>query len=96
MSTKALRKVRVYVAGPYSKPDPVENSNRAIRVCTDLLDAGYAPFCPHLSLAWHLVTPRPYETWLEYDFEWIRACDVLYRLSGESKGADREEVFAKE
>ena len=37
-----------------------------------------------------------YERWLEYDMEWLTACDALVRLPGESKGADREVARAKE
>ena len=89
------RKRRIYIAGPYTKPDPISNVRRAIEYGNTLLDLGYAPFLPHLTAFWHLVTPRPYEQWLGFDLEWLHACDAVYRFSGESPGADAEVVAAE-
>ena len=86
----------VYIAGPYSKPDPVENTHEAVRVATALLDDGRcAPVVPHTTLLWHLITPRPYDTWLALDLDVLARCDVLLRLPGESSGADGEVEFAR-
>jgi hypothetical protein len=46
-------------------------------------------------------TPSPngiygYETWLEMCFVQLSRCDALFRMAGESAGADREVAFAKE
>jgi hypothetical protein len=84
------RRLRVYIAGPYTRPDPCANTHRAIAAADRLWDAGFIPFVPHLSHFWHTMSPRPYEDWLAYDLEWLRCCDVVLRLSGESSGADRE------
>lgn len=87
----------VYLAGPYTHPDPVENTNEICRVATELLDAGVcAPVVPHVSLLWHLVTPRPYDFWLGIDLAYLARCDALCRLPGESSGADGEVAFAEE
>lgn len=81
---------RVYVAGPYSA-DPEACTAEAIRVGTELLDRGYAPFVPHLVHYWEtLHASRPYEDWMRLDLAWVRAADVLLRLPGDSPGADRE------
>lgn len=81
----------VYLAGPYSYPDPVENVHRAVKIAADLLDSGGCiPVVPHLSMTWHLIAPRPYEDWLAYDLHIMRRCDAVYRYSGESAGADAE------
>lgn len=88
------RKTRVYVAGPLSKPDPVQNTHNAITFGQLLLERGYCPFVPHTTLAWHLVCPNDYEVWMEWDFEWLKTCDALLRLHGESPGADREVALA--
>jgi hypothetical protein len=85
------RKIRIYVAGPYSTGDPVTNTKRAIDAGNVLLDAGFIPFIPHLTMFWHLMHPHEYETWLAYDFEWLDTCDAFLRLPGESSGADREQ-----
>jgi hypothetical protein len=40
--------------------------------------------------------PRPYEDWTKLDLEWVKVCDGLLRLEGESSGADAEIEFAKQ
>jgi hypothetical protein len=87
----------VYVAGPYTNPDPVENTNLIIRFATDLIDEGLVtPVVPHLTLLWHLVVPRPLEFWYAYDVATLARCDGLFRVEGESHGADREVEFAED
>jgi len=88
--------MRVYVAGPYTKPDPAVNVRNAILVGARLLDAGHVPFIPHLAHFWHLVSPRPYEDWMQLDMAWIEVCEAMFRIPGESAGADREVARAKE
>src|SRR5689334_9793045 len=87
--------ITVYIAGPYTSPDPCENTNRAIKMADQLLARGFAPFVPHLSHFWHTVSPKPYQTWIDYDLEWVKRCDCVLRLCGESKGADGEVALAE-
>ncbi len=82
--------MRVYVAGPYTKPDPCANTHEACRIAGELVSLGFVPFIPHLTHFWHTMEPRPYEFWLEYDMEWLRCCDAVFRFPGESSGADKE------
>lgn len=89
-------KTLVYVAGPYTNPDPVLNTHVAIDAWAELSEAGYVPFVPHLNLLIHLVHPRPEDFWYEYDLQFLARCDVLLRLPGESKGADVEAAFARD
>jgi hypothetical protein len=86
---------RVYVAGPYTQGDTAVNVANAMSTATLLLDAGYAPFVPHLTHFWHLLTPRAYEDWMTLDFRWLERCDALLRLDGASAGADREVLHAE-
>lgn len=91
-----MSKPLVYISGPYTFPDPAENTHRAIRAATELLDSGLViPVVPHLTMFWHTITPRPYETWLELDLEMVARCDAVLRLPGESPGADRECAHAE-
>lgn len=83
-------KLKVYVAGPYTKPDPEANTRAAITVGNELLDLGFAPFVPHLTHFWHLQHFRPYEEWLDLDNQWLDCCDIVLRMPGESSGADKE------
>lgn len=94
LAAPIVRRKRIYVAGPYSRGDSVANVRRAINVGSLLLSRGFAPFVPHLTMFWHLCEPQDYETWLAYDFEWVKACDGLLRLDGPSPGADREVELA--
>lgn len=88
--------LRVYVAGPYTA-DPDACTRAAITAGNELLDAGHAPFVPHLAHYWHtLHGPRGYEDWMRIDLAWLRAADVVLRLPGESAGADREIALAQE
>ena len=82
--------IRVYVAGPYTFPDKVQNTRTAILAGNALLELGFVPFIPHLSHFWDLLCPQRYSTWLEYDLNWLKQCDAVLRLPGDSKGADEE------
>lgn len=86
--------LRVYVAGPYSA-DPETCTAQAIMAGNELLDAGCAPFVPHLSHYWHtLHTERHYEDWMRIDLAWITCADAVLRIPGDSPGAEREVELA--
>lgn len=91
-----LDKPLVYVAGPYTRPDPVENMHRACKEGDAVLEAGGVPYIPHLSGTYHMISPKPYEFWLAYDLVALARCDAVYRFPGESSGADKEVVFSEE
>lgn len=86
----------VYVAGPITKGDQFVNVRNAIFAAERLRKAGFLPYVPHLSFAWHMLSPVDYESWITMGFYWLSKCDYLVRLDGESDGADREVVFAHE
>jgi hypothetical protein len=91
--------VRIYVAGPYTIPDPESNTRKAIDAGLQILQMGHFPFIPHLT---HYVDLRARElgksvTWEEYiqwDVQWLEVCDALLLL-GRSKGADIEVAKAR-
>lgn len=90
---------RIYIAGPITLGDTTENVKRAVAVGLDLLSRGYAPFIPHLShyaepLSTWTQHPTRYEEWLDLDRSYIAVCDALLRLTGKSRGADREVAWA--
>ncbi len=85
----------VYIAGPYTKPDPVINTRVALGMWDTLWDSDLiCPYVPHLSLLQHMLHPRDWSEWLEYDFRVIDHCQALFRIPGESKGADQEVAHA--
>lgn len=84
----------VYVAGPYTKPDPAVNVKRALDAGAELSSRGYVPYIPHLTHFRHMHSPADYEQWMREDFAWLKQCHVMLRLGGESSGADREHAYA--
>jgi nucleoside 2-deoxyribosyltransferase len=82
--------IKVYIAGPYTKGDPVINTHNAIKAGEMLASFGFVPFIPHLTHFWHFLYPHDADYWYRYDFNWLDTCDCLLRLPGESKGADEE------
>lgn len=85
----------VYISGPYTNGDVDTNVNNAIKVADELVDAGYMVFIPHLNHFWHMVSPKPYEFWIELDLYILPICSALLRLPGKSDGADNEVRMAK-
>lgn len=91
------KRMMVYIASPYSFPDPVENSHIAIQAAERLEATGViTPVVPHLSLLWHLVAPHDVDFWYSYDLALLWVCDAILRLPGKSTGADNEVAFAEE
>lgn len=86
----------LYVAGPYTHDDPVENTHRAIKTASAIYRmTPWVPVVPHLSLLWHLVDPQPIEFWYEYDLHLLDRCSAIVRLPGRSTGADAELAHAR-
>lgn len=92
-----MRDKRVYIAAPYSHPDPAQNVRNAVRAADEIIwRTDWLPFVPHLAHLWHLITPRTYEFWLRMNQDWLRACHALVRLGGASAGADADADCAVE
>lgn len=87
--------MKIYVAGPYTKGDVAINVRNAITVGNNLRALGHTPFIPHLTHFWHMQLPHDVDYWYAYDMEWLKVCDAVFRLPGESKGADAEVAEAK-
>lgn len=88
--------MKIYVAGPYTKGDPVVNVAAAIDAGDELARMGHYPYIPHLSMFWHYRHSHEYNFWLDQDKAWLVCCNALLRLPGESSGADKEVVLAHE
>lgn len=87
--------IAVYIASPYTKGDVAVNVRESLLAADQLLELGYAPYPPLYSHFWHFLSPKPYETWTMLDMEWVKRCDCVLRLPGESSGADAEVNLAK-
>lgn len=88
--------MKVYVAGPITIGDQIQNCRNAIEAGDKLLLRGHTPFVPHVTLLWHFAFPHSWETWMKWDSEWLKVCDAVLRIPGESTGADREVEMALE
>jgi hypothetical protein len=85
----------VYIASPYTKGDVVVNIRKSLEAADKLLELGFIPYTPLLTHFWHLISPKPVETWYALDNEWVKRCDCILRLEGESSGADAEVLLAE-
>lgn len=83
-------RLKVYIAGPYTYPNVEENVANAIRVANQLMDLGVDVFVPHLFYYCDKQAPRSYDRWLDTTMSWMRRCDVVFRMAGESDGAQKE------
>ncbi|MES2156011.1 MAG: DUF4406 domain-containing protein [bacterium] len=82
------RRLRVYVAGPISS-DVFEGVHRGMRAGRQLFLDGLAPYVPH----WDALLFLPEGNWkpyLEWDLEYVALMEAVWRLEGESAGADLE------
>lgn len=90
----------VYVSGPITNhpQGPFMGVRDGLVVGDALLDAGYAPYVPHLTHYWEVEhnSDRTYEDWMSIDLTVVPRCDALIRIPGFSEGADREVACAKE
>lgn len=90
-------KTRVYIAGPMSKGDTVDNLSAALKAMRELVRLGYAPLCPQLSFfAEPFMREFTHGDWLGIDLPWVAVADVVLRLPGESVGADMEVAKARQ
>jgi hypothetical protein len=91
----------VYIAGPMTngtgRAFNMEKINEAIEAFFCLIELGYAPHCPHLTVFCEFMQPHriPYEGWLDLDMTYVRHSDAVLRIPGDSKGADREVAYAR-
>jgi hypothetical protein len=75
-----MNRLRVYCAGAYSGPDVLSvlgNMRRGIRLATDVLQAGFAPFCPWYDYHYCLATELRIEDLYSYSMAWLEASQAV-------------------
>lgn len=82
--------VKVYISGPITKGNRVHNLDQSLQVQKTLMELGYAPLNPMLTLLIPWAWDVPHDRWVECDCEWVEVADCVLRLPGESAGADQE------
>ncbi len=85
----------VYVAGPITG-DPWGCVRKAIGASNTLHALGMTAYLPQLSVLHEMVEPQPYSFWIEHGMVMLGRCDGLFRIPGDSPGADLETELALE
>ena len=96
---------RVYIAGSYSADNVIavlDNIRRGMRKATEVLLAGYSPFCPWLDFHFQLMLREgeklEVSDYYAYSMAWLEASDAVLVLpnSENSKGTQAELIRARE
>lgn len=96
-----MRKPTVYIASPYSRGEPAMNAHFQCKIFDQLLGEGKVlPVAPLWSHFQHILFPRAYQDWIDYDQAMLNLYDCCLRLDAnltsvgyyqsESAGADAE------
>jgi len=81
---------RIYISGPITLGNRAHNIKQATDAALTLINAGFAPFCPHLSCYYPYANDLSHQTWIDIDLPWVAASDAILLLPGKSKGAEME------
>jgi Domain of unknown function (DUF4406) len=90
------KKIKIYIAGPYTYGFPGRNVTHALSIADKILDLGFYPYVPHLTHFWDMIYPRTYESWMELDLIFLEICHGLFHIEGASRGVEIEIKRAKE
>lgn len=88
------KRPRLYISGPITKGDGPWNFYQACSTQRDTMRDGFAVLNPMLSMMYPSSHQISWQSWIDSDLEWIAVADAIYRLPGESRGADIETGFA--
>ena len=84
----------IYVACPMRIGGWTANVRKAAKIGRDLILKGYSVINPMGSWLLDTAAPMEFEDWIENDYGLIHASDAIFRIPGESEGADLEVQFA--
>lgn len=87
----------VYISGPISGSGNLyENINRGVVYWDQMIEDGLAPICPHMNDFGYIMQGRKpdWSTALACDLPLVSRSDALFRIAGDSEGADLEEWYA--
>lgn len=82
---------KVYLASPYALGDKERNAKASLEMALLLLKLGYEVHAPLLN---HWMPEQSCEIWMELDGRALATSDLLFRVRGQSKGADAEVIVA--
>lgn len=85
----------VYLSGPISRGDKVRNFAEPCAVQVRLMKQGFSVHNPMLTMMLPGNEDIAHKDWIALDLPMVERCDAVYRLPGESRGADQEVSHAK-
>lgn len=91
-----MKRPRIYISGPITRGNHADNYWEFSNTFQRLVDLGCAPFNPGNTMTFpgnHLI---PHEVWMEVDLPWVEVADAVFRITGDSVGADMECELARE
>lgn len=86
---------RLYLSGPITLGSRTENLSRSVNTARGMMAHGFAVLNPILSICDPDAFTVPHREWIENDLPWVAVADVVFRMPGESIGADEETRFAE-
>lgn len=89
-------KPRVYISGPITLGDRTHNFAQACQLQKQLMKMGAACLNPMLSMLHPDAWTIDHDDWVDSDLPWVAVADAVFRIPGESTGAERECEFAQE
>lgn len=92
-----MSRPKVYISGPLtSSGDPEDNVAISIEWQLKMIEDGLSPYNPMLT--WHADPDCevPHEDWMEVDLPWVEASEAVFRIPGESRGAEIECGYAND
>lgn len=90
-----MKKPTVYIASPYSKGDPAINAHFQCKIFDQLLGEGKVlPVAPLWSHFQHILFPRNYQDWIDYDQAMLGLYDCCLRLSASLASVEYHETHS--
>jgi hypothetical protein len=84
----------VYIAAPFTIGDNALNIRNAMDAAEQVLVCDALPFNPLLMNAHYVVHHRDWRQAMQICFSYLAKCDLVWRITGPSKGADEECTLA--
>ena len=75
-----MKKVKVYIASPYTIGWQASNVQLQLEAKHILMDNGFIPFAPLENHFAEIYKHREEGEWLEWDLEWLKVCKALVRI----------------
>lgn len=74
------KKLKVYIASPYTHGSAAINVGRQINAKHILMDTGFTPFAPLESHFGEIMRARTEHEWLQWELEWLEVCHIVVRI----------------